>query len=82
MGDPEGSFLHRADARSLAVSGAIWLIGPGLGVVPCATEDVRNLAARRRELALRWSAGETPGPPGPPPQPSAASRSARSWMDQ
>ncbi|MFC5220736.1 sensor histidine kinase [Streptomyces coerulescens] len=52
---------------SLAVSGAIWLVGPGLGVVPRAMEGVRDLAARRRELALRWSGVEIPGPPGPPP---------------
>ncbi|MFI8300178.1 sensor histidine kinase [Streptomyces nigra] len=56
-----------AFGRSLAVSGAIWLVGPGLGVVPRAMEGVRNLAARRRELALRWSGVEIPGPPGPPP---------------
>ncbi|MFE6172771.1 histidine kinase [Streptomyces sp. NPDC056464] len=56
-----------AFGRSLAVSGAIWLVGPGLGVVPRAMEGVRDLAARRRELALRWSGVEIPGPPGPPP---------------
>ncbi|MGW0144588.1 histidine kinase [Streptomyces sp. NPDC004822] len=56
-----------AFGRSLAVSGAIWLVGPGLGLVPRAMEGVRALAARRRELALRWSGVEIPGPPGPPP---------------
>ncbi|MEV8088073.1 sensor histidine kinase [Streptomyces nigra] len=56
-----------AFGRSLAVSGAIWLVGPGLGVVPRAMEGVRDLAARRRELALRWSGVEISGPPSPPP---------------
>jgi hypothetical protein len=60
--------------RSLAVSGAISLVGPGLGLVPRAMEGVRALAARRRELALRWSGVEIPGPPGPlPPVPEGAS---------
>ncbi|MEJ8669807.1 sensor domain-containing protein [Streptomyces sp. MS1.AVA.1] len=63
-----------AFGRSLAVSGAIWLVGPGLGMVPRAMEGVRNLAARRRELALRWSGVDIPGPPGPlPPAPEGAS---------
>ncbi|MFE2627356.1 sensor histidine kinase [Streptomyces sp. NPDC059374] len=66
-----------AFGRSLAVSGAIWLVGPGLGVVPRAMEGVRNLAARQRELALRWSGVEIPGPPGPlPPAPEGASGAA------
>ncbi|GHH07446.1 sensor histidine kinase [Streptomyces lanatus] len=60
--------------QSIAVSGAIWLVGPGLGMVPRAMEGVRGLAARRRELALRWSGVEIPGPPGPlPPAPEGAS---------
>ncbi|SDM75010.1 Signal transduction histidine kinase [Streptomyces sp. cf386] len=60
--------------RSLAVSGAILLVGPGLGMVPRAMEGVRALAARRRELALRWAGVEIPGPPGPlPPVPVGAS---------
>ncbi|MDC0772241.1 sensor histidine kinase [Streptomyces sp. HD] len=60
--------------RSLAVSGAITLVGPGLGMVPRAMEGVRGLAARRRELALRWAGVEIPGPPGPlPPAPEGAS---------
>ncbi|WP_217206555.1 histidine kinase [Streptomyces sp. AC550_RSS872] len=63
-----------AFGRSLAVSGAIGLAGPGLGMVPRAMEGVRDLAARRRELALRWSGVEIPGPPGPlPPVPEGAS---------
>ncbi|WP_405583971.1 sensor histidine kinase [Streptomyces sp. NBC_01092] len=63
-----------AFGRSLAVSGAIWLVGPGLGVVPRAMEGVRNLAAQQRQLALRWSGVEIPGPPGPlPPVPAGAS---------
>lgn len=66
-----------AFGRSLAVSGAIWLVGPGLGVVPRAMEGVRNLAARRREVALRWSGVEIPGPPGPlPAVPEGASGAA------
>lgn len=52
-----------AFGRSLAVSGAIWLVGPGLGVVPRAMEGVRNLAARQRELALRWSGWRSPARP-------------------
>ncbi|MFF4398361.1 histidine kinase [Streptomyces sp. NPDC001480] len=63
-----------AFGRSLAVSGAISLPAPGLGVVPRAMEGVRNLAARQRELALRWSGVSIPGPPGPlPPAPAQAS---------
>ncbi|MEU3899949.1 histidine kinase [Streptomyces sp. NPDC045251] len=63
-----------AFGRSLAVSGAISLVGPGLGMVPRAMEGVRNLAARQRELALRWSGVEIPGPPGPlPPAPAGGS---------
>ncbi|TXS49955.1 sensor histidine kinase [Streptomyces sp. uw30] len=66
-----------AFGRSLAVSGAIWLVGPGLGVVPRAMEGVRNLAAQQRQLALRWSGVEIPGPPGPlPPVPAGASGAA------
>ncbi|MET7696823.1 sensor histidine kinase [Streptomyces sp. NPDC005485] len=63
-----------AFGRSLAVSGAITLVGPGLGMVPRAMEGVRNLAARQRELALRWCGVEIPGPVGPlPPVPAGAS---------
>ncbi|WP_217165928.1 histidine kinase [Streptomyces sp. AC512_CC834] len=63
-----------AFGRSLAVSGAISLVGPGLGMVPRAMEGLRSLAARQRELALRWSGVEIPGPPGPlPPAPTGAS---------
>ncbi|WP_415948261.1 histidine kinase [Streptomyces sp. KLOTTS4A1] len=59
--------------RSLAVSGAIGLVGPGLGLVPRAMQGVRRLATRQRELALRWSGVEIPGPPGPlPPAPEGA----------
>ncbi|KUN97545.1 sensor domain-containing protein [Streptomyces caeruleatus] len=60
--------------RSLSVCGAISLMGPGLGLVPRAMEGIRDLAARRRALALRWSGVEIPGPPGPlPPVPEGAS---------
>ncbi|MFE6619437.1 histidine kinase [Streptomyces sp. NPDC057740] len=60
--------------RSLSVCGAISLMGPGLGLVPRAMEGIRDLAARRRDLALRWSGVEIPGPPGPlPPVPEGAS---------
>ncbi|MEU3828604.1 sensor domain-containing protein [Streptomyces sp. NPDC029080] len=60
--------------RSLAVSGAISLVGPGLGLVPRAMEGVRGLAVRQRELARRWAGVEIPGPPGPlPPEPAGAS---------
>ncbi|CAM5307959.1 MULTISPECIES: sensor histidine kinase [Streptomyces] len=63
-----------AFGRSLAVSGAISLVGPGLGMVPRAMEGVRNLAAQQRELARRWAGVEIPGPPGPlPPAPAGAS---------
>ncbi|MBL1081404.1 sensor domain-containing protein [Streptomyces actinomycinicus] len=63
-----------AFGRSLAVSGAIGLVGPGLGMVPRAMEGVRGLAARQRELARRWAGVEIPGPPGPlPPAPAKAS---------
>ncbi|MFE1461465.1 hypothetical protein ACFW6M_10315 [Streptomyces nigra] len=80
MGYQEGSFLHRADARSLAVSGAIWLIGPGLGVVPRAMEDVRDLAASQRELALRWSGVGDPRP-ARPAVPAIGSLSEREVLD-
>ncbi|MGV9883987.1 sensor histidine kinase [Streptomyces sp. NPDC003006] len=60
--------------RSLAVSSAITLVGPGLGMVPRAMEGVRNLGTRRRELAARWSGVHIPAPPGPlPPVPAGAS---------
>ncbi|MEU3857972.1 sensor domain-containing protein [Streptomyces sp. NPDC028722] len=63
-----------AFGRSLAVSGAISLVGPGLGMVPRAMEGVRSLAAHQRELARRWAGVEIPGPPGPlPPAPAGAS---------
>ncbi|MFJ7148851.1 histidine kinase [Streptomyces sp. NPDC100445] len=63
-----------AFGRSLAVSGAISLVGPGLGMVPRAMEGVRSLAAHQRELALRWAGVAIPGPPGPlPPAPAGAS---------
>ncbi|MFB0616809.1 sensor histidine kinase [Streptomyces sp. AGS-58] len=63
-----------ACGRSLAVSGAISLVGPGLGMVPRAMEGVRSLAAHQRELARRWAGVEIPGPPGPlPPAPAGAS---------
>jgi signal transduction histidine kinase len=63
-----------AFGRSLAVSGAITLVGPGLGMVPRAMEGVRNLAARQRELALRWCGVDIPAPVGPlPPVPAGAS---------
>ncbi|GAA3144497.1 sensor histidine kinase [Streptomyces echinatus] len=62
-----------ASGRSLAVSGAIGLVGPGLGLVPRAMEGVRHLAARQRELARDWAGVEIPGPPGPlPPAPDRA----------
>ncbi|WP_225825087.1 sensor histidine kinase [Streptomyces naphthomycinicus] len=63
-----------AFGRSLAVSGALGLAGPGLGLVPRAMEGVRSLAARQRELARRWAGVEIPAPPGPlPPAPAGAS---------
>ncbi|MEU0252740.1 sensor domain-containing protein [Streptomyces sp. NPDC006184] len=63
-----------AFGRSLAVSGAISLVGPGLGMVPRAMEGVRSLAAHQRELARRWAGVDIPGPPGPlPPAPAGAS---------
>ncbi|MET9447823.1 sensor histidine kinase [Streptomyces cinerochromogenes] len=63
-----------AFGRSLAVCGAISLMGPGLGLVPRAMEGVRGLAARQRELVRRWTGVEVPGPPGPlPPAPEGAS---------
>ncbi|MCL8013977.1 sensor histidine kinase [Streptomyces sp. AS02] len=43
-------------------------------MVPRAMEGVRALAARRREMALRWAGVEIPGPPGPlPTVPAGAS---------
>ncbi|GGS65136.1 sensor histidine kinase [Streptomyces cinerochromogenes] len=63
-----------AFGRSLAVCGAISLMGPGLGLVPRAMEGVRGLAARQRDRARRWAGVEIPGPPGPlPPAPEGAS---------
>ncbi|MFG3225357.1 sensor histidine kinase [Kitasatospora sp. NPDC048194] len=63
-----------AFGRSLAVTTAISLIGPGLGLVPRAMERVRALAARQRGLAEAWSGVRIPGPPGPlPPAPEGAS---------
>ncbi|MFF1281901.1 sensor histidine kinase [Streptomyces sp. NPDC058299] len=63
-----------AFGRSLAVSGAISLVGPGLGMVPRAMEGVRSLAAHQRELARRWAGVDIPGPPGPlPSAPAGAS---------
>ncbi|WP_030744576.1 histidine kinase [Streptomyces sp. NRRL S-31] len=60
--------------RALAVSGALGLAGPGLGLVPRAMRGVRGLAGRQRELARRWAGVEIPGPPGPlPPVPAGAS---------
>lgn len=60
--------------RSFAVNSAITLIGPGLGMVPRAMEGVRNLGARQRELAARWSGVDIPGPTTPlPPAPAGAS---------
>ncbi|WP_329122174.1 sensor histidine kinase [Streptomyces sp. NBC_01465] len=59
--------------RSLAVSSAVWLIGPGLGLVPAAMAGVRQQADRQRELAAAWSGVEIPGPYGPlPPAPPGA----------
>lgn len=54
-------------ARSLAVSSAILLVGPGLGMVPRAMEGVRRLGDRQRQLALHWSGVEIQAPAGPPP---------------
>ncbi|GCD94149.1 sensor histidine kinase [Embleya hyalina] len=60
--------------RSLAVSGAITLVGPGLGMVPRAMEGVRALSNRRRALAARWSGVRIPAPAGRrPPVPAGAS---------
>ncbi|MFE7588032.1 sensor domain-containing protein [Kitasatospora sp. NPDC057512] len=61
-------------AHSLGVTGAISLVGPGLGLVPRAMAGVRDLADRQRELAAEWSDVRFPGPPGPlPPVPEGAS---------
>ncbi len=56
-----------AFGRSLAVCGAVSLMGPGLGLVPRAVAGVRGLAARQRELVRRWTGVEIPDPPGPLP---------------
>ncbi|MEV7182751.1 histidine kinase [Kitasatospora sp. NPDC093102] len=60
--------------RSMGLTGAISLVGPGLGPVPRAMARVRDLADRQRVLAEEWSGIRFPGPPGPlPPVPADAS---------
>ncbi|MFD8756389.1 sensor histidine kinase [Kitasatospora sp. NPDC059577] len=60
--------------HSLGVTGAITLVGPGLGLVPRAMAGVRALADRQRALAEDWSGVRIPGPPGPLPEvPAGAS---------
>ncbi|MFE7531653.1 histidine kinase [Kitasatospora sp. NPDC057542] len=60
--------------RSMGVTGAIPLVGPGLGLVPRAMARVRDLTDRQRALAEEWSGIRFPGPPGPlPPVPAGAS---------
>ncbi|MEV0096033.1 histidine kinase [Streptomyces sp. NPDC050738] len=61
---------HLASLRSLAVTAAVWLAGPGLGLVPAAMAGVRKQADRQRQVTAAWSGVEIPAPPGPlPPVP-------------
>ncbi|MDI2129578.1 sensor domain-containing protein [Yinghuangia seranimata] len=60
--------------RSFAITSAITLVGPGLGLAPRAMGGVRGLCDRQRALAHDWSGVDVPGPVGPlPPAPQGAS---------